>query len=193
MISGIVLAAGMSTRMGEPKPLLRISGKTSIRHVIDALKMSRLEEIIVVLGHEAAAVSQAVRLDDVKIVVNPEYQKGMSTSLRAGIGAINVRSEAVLVALVDQPLVKPVTIDRLIDEYRTVKSGIVIPVFQGVRGNPVLVDRRFFPELMEIYGDVGCRAIFHRHPEAIHRVEVNDPGILVDIDTPEDLQKSLTF
>ena len=191
MISAIVLAAGMSTRMGKSKAVLTMGDKTFLRHVIDSTKLSGVEDIVVVLGRGMAEIRRGVALDDVKVVENREYERGMSTSIHAGLLAVRAESEAILVALADQPLVKPSTIQLLLDEYRRLKPGIVIPVFQGFRGNPVLVHKRFFPELMQIHGDIGCRAIFGRHPDDIHRVEVSDPGVLVDIDTPEDLEKAL--
>ncbi|HLB67801.1 MAG TPA: NTP transferase domain-containing protein [Thermoplasmata archaeon] len=189
MISAIVLAAGTSSRMGQPKVLVRIDGRPVLDRVLGALRASRVKQILVVLGPQASRVRREVPLDGATVVVNPHYAKGMSTSLRAGIASLDPRAEAFLVVLADQPFVSPTTMDALIARREESGAKILIPTFGGARGNPVLVDRSLSEEVEAISGDQGCRAIFGDHTDEILEVPVGDPGVLLDLDTPEQLKR----
>ncbi len=123
-------------------------------------------------------------------MVNPDYAEGMSTSMQAGLRALPPATEAAMIVLADQPFVASRTLDLLIDEYRRMRPSVVIPTFNGLRGNPVIVDRSLFAELMGIRGDVGGRAIFEDHAESILKVPVDDRGVVTDIDTMEDLERA---
>jgi molybdenum cofactor cytidylyltransferase len=188
MVSAIVLAAGESRRMGRPKQLLRLGERTLLDLTLDNVRKSSVDEIILVLGSSAAEIQQQVSTQGVKIVVNPAYQEGMASSLRAGIAALDPRSQAALIVLADQPCIRPTTLNRLIEHHGSTRPQIVIPTYRGFRGNPVLLDRSVFSEVMEIRGDIGCRAIFGSHAENISKLEVDDPGILLDVDTSNDLK-----
>jgi len=193
-VAAVILAAGMSRRMGTPKQLLRIGGRGLLEHVLENVRRSRVEEIVLVLGFAAEEIQRGLSLAGVKTVLNPAYEAGMGTSLRTGLAALGERTRAALVVLADQPFVQPATLDRLIGRHARLQAEsvfpqIVLPVYKGFRGNPVLLDRSVFPELMSLNGDVGCRAIFGSHLENIVKVEVDDPGILLDIDSQEDFEK----
>ncbi len=190
MISAIVLAGGTSSRFGEPKPLAIVGDRPLLEHVLDSVRHSQVGQIVVVLGHEAERVHQAVALDGATVVLNRDYAAGMSTSIRAGLGALDPRSEAFLVVLGDQPFISPATLDVLIDQRSRSGAKILIPTFRGFRGNPVLVDRSLSAAVMSLSGDVGCRAIFGDHGDEILEVPVNDPGVLLDLDTKEDLERA---
>src|SRR5271165_5859730 len=188
-VSAVVLAAGMSTRMGSVKQLLKIGEKTLLETVLDNLRISRADEIVVVLGGSAELIKQQIKLDDSRIVINEGYQQGMGTSLRVGVSAVDSSSDAALIVLADQPFVRAETIDQLIDQYQARRPEVAIPVYKGFRGNPTLLDRSLFPEVMTLAGDIGCRAIFGRHAEKILKVAVDDIGVLLDVDTEADLQR----
>jgi molybdenum cofactor cytidylyltransferase len=187
-VSAVVLAAGMSKRMGSPKQLLRMGGRALLEIALDTLEQSRVEEIVVVLGASADAIRQQVSLDRVKVVVNEAYGEGMGTSLRVGLAAVDPRANAALVVLADQPFLKSSTIDKLIEQHQKQQPQIAIPLYRGFRGNPVLLDRSVFPELAGLSGDIGCRAIFGSHTENILKVPVDDAGILLDVDTKADFE-----
>lgn len=187
MISAILLAAGTSSRMGEPKPLLRISGRPLLAHTLEAVRRSRVDHVVTVLGAEADRVRQEISLDGTTVVVNPDFDGGMSTSIRVGIRSAPAESEGYLIVLADQPFVSPSTIDALIERRTRGGAKILVPTFRGRRGNPVLVDRSLVPELERIRGDIGCRALFRHHADEITEVPVEDPGIVLDVDTPEQL------
>jgi molybdenum cofactor cytidylyltransferase len=188
-VSAVVLAAGMSRRMGSPKQLLRIGGETILERTLRNVRASNVSEIVLVLGHAAESVEKTIATGDLKIVRNPDYQQGMGTSLRAGVAAADAAAHAALIVLADQPWVVSETLNRLIASHQESKQQIIIPMYRGFRGNPVLLDRSVFPEVQALEGDVGCRAIFGDHTENILKLEVDDPGILLDIDSRDDLDK----
>jgi molybdenum cofactor cytidylyltransferase len=192
-IGAVILAAGMSSRMGEAKQLLRLGASTLLEQVIDNVRSAGVDDLIVVLGHEANKVVESIARKNLRTVVNDAYREGMGTSLRTGISALTPDIDAVLVVLADQPFVRPETLKRIVDQYRKSTAQIVIPMYKGFRGNPVLLDRTVFPEVMALSGDVGCRAIFGSHTEGIVKVPVEDVGILLDLDSKEDLERLKNF
>ena len=174
--------------MGAPKQLLLLDERPLLQRVLDNVRNSDVRDIVVVLGASAQAIQHAIDLRDARVVVNESYQQGMGTSLRAGISAIGPDSDSALIILADQPFVRASTLDTLIAEHRRSKAEIVIPTFRGFRGNPVLLDRSVFPEVMQLGGDIGCRAIFGDHPQGIVKLPLDDIGILLDIDRRGDLE-----
>jgi molybdenum cofactor cytidylyltransferase len=185
VIAGVLLAAGRSQRMGQPKLLLPWHGEPLIRFVARQILHSGLDELIVVIGHRAEHLSAALDGLALRIVRNDDFLDGQSTSLRAGIAALHPATVAALVLLADQPLLQPETIDTLIDLYRREQPPIVVPRHAGQRGNPVLFDRRLFPELLAISGDQGARSVIQSHEHELRWLDTADGGILLDIDTPD--------
>jgi molybdenum cofactor cytidylyltransferase len=192
-IGAVVLAAGMSLRMGEPKQLLRLGEHTLLDIVLENVRASGVNEIVLVLGHAAGKILEHVAGKNVKVAINHEYRGGMGTSFRTGLSALTSKMDAALIVLADQPFVRPATIKQLMDEYRKSDAQIVIPMYKGFRGNPVLLDRSIFPEVMALSGDIGCRAVFGSHLEGIVKVSVEDLGILLDLDSKDDLEKLKNF
>jgi molybdenum cofactor cytidylyltransferase len=190
MISAIVLAAGQATRFGQCKQLTRLGQKTLLEHVLHNVNRSKVDDIVVVLGAHAEEIRNQVHFGRERIVINEQFSLGLSSSLQAGLRALLPAADAALIVLADQPFVTSRTLDILVDEYDRRRPQVVVPTYRGVRGNPVLVDRALFDEMMEIRGDVGCRAIFGDHAQAIVKVAVDDPGIVSDIDTMEDLERA---
>jgi len=173
------------------KQLLKIHGKTMIENVVEKAIKSRLNEIIVVLGYKSEIIREYIekysnRSKPVKIVYNPDFRRGLSTSLKAGLKAINRESRAAVFILADQPLIKIETINQLIEVHSSMDCLIVAPIYRGRRGNPVLVDRRLFEEIFKLEGDVGARPLIKRYVNRVVYVATNDPGVIMDIDTMED-------
>jgi molybdenum cofactor cytidylyltransferase len=188
-VSGIILAAGQSKRMGQVKQLLPFRGKPLISHIVDIALASRLEEVIVVLGHRAEEIGMNVDFGEAQVIMNDDYEAGQSTSLQIGISATSDRSEAALFILGDQPLVNTGVINRLIEEFKRNRVGLLVPTFHGKRGNPVLVDRSFFPHLESLTGDQGARALFEEYADLVKEFDVGDECIHIDIDTLDDYLK----
>jgi CTP:molybdopterin cytidylyltransferase MocA len=192
-IAAVVLAAGKSSRMGETKQLIRLGGGTLLERVIDTVESSGVDDIVVVLGHEANQILRTLAGRKLRTVVNDAYREGMGTSLRAGISVLPPETAAAMIVLADQPFVRPETLKLLMDQYRNSGAQIVIPMYKGFRGNPVVLDRSVFPEVMALEGDIGCRAVFGDHLEGIVKTPVEDVGILLDLDSKEDLERLTNF
>jgi molybdenum cofactor cytidylyltransferase len=186
--SAIILAAGTSTRMGAVKQLLRLDDRPLLQHVLDHVCASGVSEIVLVLGASAGAIRREIDPHNSRVVINDSYIEGMGSSLKTGLAAVELEAEAAIIVLADQPFVQPATLDRLITEHHRSKAQIVIPTYRGFRGNPVLLDRSVFLEVMALNGDIGCRAIFGSHVEGIVKLPVDDVGILLDIDRQSDLK-----
>lgn len=192
-IGAVILAAGTSSRMGEAKQLLRLGETTLLDQVIENVRDSRVDEIVLVLGHEAETIKQSIATKSLKVVVNDSYSQGMGTSLRTGLSALPSEVDGALIVLADQPFVRAATLDLIIDHFRQSSAQIVIPMYKGFRGNPVLLDRSVFSEVMALSGDIGCRAIFGNHLEGIIKVPVEDVGILLDLDSKDDVARLQNF
>ncbi len=189
MVSAIILAAGQSVRFGSAKLLQPWGKHTIIEQTVDNFRASKAGEVIVVLGSRADEVRKRLAGKRVKIVLNPDYPRGMSASVVAALPHVDAWAKAVMLALGDQPLVDSKIINALIDAFETVSKGIVIPVFKGRRGNPVIFDIKYRSELLELTGDVGGREVVARHPADVLEVEVDSPAVLADIDTPADYER----
>ena len=189
LIVALVLAAGVSSRMGRPKQTLLLNGVPMLQRVLEIFRGSKVRRIVVVLGASKAEVKRLVRFDGEIVIVNPRFAEGMSSSLRFGLKHVGRGVDAVIIALGDQPFVLPGTIDRLVEAYEHSRAHIVIPTYLGRRGNPVLFDKNVFSRIAKIRGDVGAKSVVLKNAADVLEVEVNDRGILVDIDTPSDFRE----
>jgi molybdenum cofactor cytidylyltransferase len=187
-ISALLLAAGKGERMGEVKQLLTIGEQRMIEASLDNLIASHVSEIIVVLGFAADEIRPLVEgTERVKVVINPRFAEGMSTSIQQGLREISPHTTGILIALADQPFIPPEVINTLIEGFATGAQGIVLPAYEGRRGHPVILDRKKYEgELLKLQGDVGGKEIVGKHPEDVLEVEVASQGVLMDIDAPED-------
>jgi molybdenum cofactor cytidylyltransferase len=183
MIAGVLLAAGQSQRMGQPKQLLPWQGVPLVRHAAMIALRARLDELVVVVGAYAAEVRTALDGLPLRIVANPAYAHGQSISLRLGIDAV-ADAHAAVVLLCDQPLLQPATINRLIDAFDAPDVWAVIPTHAGQRGNPVLLGQCLFAALATIEGDMGARQVLRAHADRVRLLELDDAGVITDLDTP---------
>lgn len=185
-VAGIILAAGSSSRMGRPKQLLFFRGQTVIECVVDNALASSLSRVVVVLGHQSAAISSLIQERDLTVVFNSDYHEGQSSSVRTGLQAVKDDVDAVLFLLGDQPLISAETIDLILAAYKSNPSPIVLPLFDGKRGNPVLFDRQTFAQITALAGDTGARVIFPEYAGRTMELSLQDPSIHLDIDTEQD-------
>lgn len=191
-ISAIILAAGRGTRMGGGKLLLPLGDRTIIAKVADEVLASEVDEVIAVLGHRAGDVAAALGCTrSLRVVVNDDYRAGQSTSLIAGVRAVDPRATALIVVLGDQPLLTSGLIDRLIGIYRGSGYKVARPVFRGRPGHPVLMDISFIPALLELKGDLGAREVLAPFAHQTTLMDVDDPALLLDVDTAEDYKRVL--
>jgi molybdenum cofactor cytidylyltransferase len=215
MIAGLILAAGESSRMGRPKALLTYRRRTFLETAIQTLQDAGAHRTVVVLGHHAEEIRQAVRFDKVETVVNSDYRLGQTSSLQAGLRSLQISQtrdtaaaispsplphtaseggasaiskdelDAVVLALVDHPAVTVETIRKLVVCFLTSHASVVIPKYQNQRGHPIIIARALFPELLTLGPEEGANTVIRKYRDATRFVEVNDPGILLDVDDPE--------
>ena len=186
-VSGVILAAGASTRLGRPKQTLELWGKPVLQHVVDAAAGARLSEVIVVLGHRAGAIAGALDLPPrTRLVENPDYAAGQSTSLRAGLDACDRASEAAAILLGDQPGITAGMIDEVVAAYLGGDVRVVRAVFEGTPGHPVVVGRDLWDQWRGVAGDRGGRELFASASRNLN-LEMGMPPP-PDIDTPEQFE-----
>jgi len=184
LISAIVLAAGESKRMGKLQKLLMPLERTTIlEQTVDNFIRSEVSEVIVVAGSRAEEINRLMVERPVTVVVNPDFHRGMSTSIIAGLRSIRDESRGIMIALADQPFIDSLTINKLIREFGSHDKGIVVPVYRGRRGHPVILSCKYRPELLILEGDVGARQVLAAHTEDVLEVAVDCEGVLLDIDT----------
>jgi molybdenum cofactor cytidylyltransferase len=195
-VAGVVLAAGGSRRMGAPKQLLRLGSRVLLQHVVDAALASSLDEVVLVLGHRADEVRAALTIPPgarVNTVVNSDWERGQSTSLRCGLEALGPAVSAIAVLLGDQPGLGASDIDRVVGAFLASGAAAarsVYPEAGAAPGHPVLLARRIWPEVAALAGDTGARALFAAHPDWL--LEVPLPGKPpADIDTPMDHRRAV--
>ena len=195
--AGIILAAGESKRFGQPKQLIQIKGKYLLEWVLHAALNSKLEKVILVLGHEYQAIRN--RVDErsygekLRVVYNKDFRQGQSTSLKSGLSEIRGTFPQVMLLLGDQPLVSREMINMLLERFDQSEKTIGVPVYKGERGNPVIFTQTFYDELMTIEGDMGARHLIKRHDRDVLKIEIEAPTVFLDVDSPEDLKRMRSF
>lgn len=191
MTAGVLLAAGASRRMGgASKLLLPFRGKALVRWAGEAVRAAGLRPLVAVLGRDARAVREALGGLGFSFVENARYEEGMATSIVEGIAALGAACERAALALGDMPLVSPESIRRTVAGLEESGKGIAVPVRAGRRGHPVAFDLRAYrAELLALSGDEGARSLLSRHPGDVLEVALDDPGILLDVDTAEEYEK----
>jgi molybdenum cofactor cytidylyltransferase len=185
-ISALLLAAGSSTRMGQPKALLPLQNKPAILHCLATLLNIRPWEIIVILGTESEEAVSLIEKMPVKLMFNTLPQSDMAKSVRLGFQAMKQQATGALICLVDHPLVQAGTLKQMVVKAMAAPDQIIIPTFQGRRGHPTLFPRTL---LSEIYQGFNLREIIGRHPDKVTLLPVDDEGIVLEMDTPEDYRK----
>lgn len=191
MISAIILAAGASKRMGQPKMLLPWGELTVIEHVITTFLNAGVEDVIVITGGAHEQVEKITAPYSIRRIYNEDYARGeMLSSLQRGLMAMSNQAQAALIGLGDQPQVQEASVRRVCEAYQENRSSLVVPSFQRRRGHPWLVARLLWDELLQIRPPQSPRDFLNRHADEIHYVEADTPSILADLDTPEDYRRS---
>ena len=181
MIVAFILAAGKSKRSKIPKVLLPFRGETIIEIVINNILQSKVDKTIVVLGAHHSEIEDKINKFPVEIVMNPDFRKGMLTSVHIGFQALPTNTQAALVVRGDQPGIPSGVINEIIKVYKKTKKGIVLPVFNKERGHPVLIDLKYKQEIQKLGHDVGLRGTVYSHPDDTMEIDVQSEDILHDI------------
>lgn len=186
VVAAVVLAAGSSTRLGRPKQLLPVDGYPLLSRTLDAVRASSLEPRILVLGGYAGEIRQTVRMNDFVIVENPDFRDGQASSLKAGIQALPDTVDGAVVVLGDQPLIEPWLLDRLRSLFDPSRHSAVRPRYADGPGNPALLAKRLFPDLLQLEGDIGARDILRENANRIAEVDHTHRTAPRDVDTIDD-------
>jgi molybdenum cofactor cytidylyltransferase len=191
-LSGVVLAAGESRRMGKPKQLLPFGGATILERVVDALLDAGVGEVIVVLGHLAEQVRVVLGDRPVKVVINEAYREGMLSSVQCGVRAAGTVQDAVLFALGDQPHIESQVVREVMGAYRSGEAGMVIPRYGGKKGHPIIINlQRYRAAILRLPAHVGLNALMQEYADDVRFIEVSTEDIIRDIDVPEDYSREL--
>ncbi len=189
-IAGLVLAAGASGRMGSDKALALYQGRTFLASVVGTAREAGIEQLAVVLGHHADEIRQAVDLSGVQVVVNAHYHLGQTSSLQAGLRALaGGNYNALVLCLVDHPAVSSSTVRELITAYLDCRAPVVVPLFEGRRGHPVIISQELFGPIQALNSDQGANLVIRQYQDRTRAVPVSDSGVVLDIDDPQMLAK----
>ena len=187
MISAIILAAGQSRRMGQPKMPLPWGTETVLGHIINVFQGSGVQDILVITGGAREVVDKIAQAHRVRTIFNQKYaQQEMLSSLQVGLEALGIETEAALVALGDQPQIQEKTVRLIVDTYAQTAAPLIVPSYQMRRGHPWLVARKYWVEILGIHAPDTARDFLNRHSSLIQYVEANTPTILEDLDTAND-------
>ncbi|HTS18691.1 MAG TPA: nucleotidyltransferase family protein [Verrucomicrobiae bacterium] len=187
----IILAAGESRRMGQPKQLLPFAGKTMLECVIDAFRSRRVDEIRVVLGHKADDIAATIAHTSCRIVKNDRYPLGMFTSMQAGLRDLPKGMKMFMIAVCDQPRLKRQTVETLIEKFDKDHRKILIPSFNGRQGHPPLLRAEYAKEILAMDESMTLKHFYAKHTDDIARLVVDDEGVLIDIDDRETYEREL--
>jgi molybdenum cofactor cytidylyltransferase len=187
VIVAVVLSAGESSRMGQPKALLPIDGQTFIERIVAALKQTKVGKIIVILGHNARELQSKISHLPVEILINTDYKLGQLSSLQLAVRNLqpDLDCDGMLVHLVDHPYLAPALVEEMIRRFYETRKRIIVPIFHGKRGHPVIFSNALFDEILSAPMEEGAKAVVNAHRAETLEIETEEEGIAVDIDTPE--------
>ena len=188
--SAIILAAGKSERFGAPKVLQSFKNVPFLVRIVDSLQQVNVDFIFLVLGFQTdKMIEKLPKIENVEIVINKDYEDGQFSSLQAGIRKLPTNTEGCLICLIDQPQIQSETVKKILYESKLHSDRIIIPTFANRGGHPVYVPNSLFAEIKNLSSSTSLRDVFAKNVNLIHRFEINDPLMIEDIDTPNDLQK----
>ncbi len=194
MLAAVILSGGESRRMGSPKALIRYKGKTFLEHLLDVARQPKISPIILVLGPHAEPIRKQVRLDDVNVVINQEWEKGQLSSIQAAVSHLIVKNESdgLMLFLVDHPFVSGELVNKLAEQFYASGKSIVVPTFHGRRGHPVIFARQLYDELLAAPLEKGARTVVWAHSNEVFEVPTEEEGVVLNLNDPETLQRVLS-
>ena len=186
-ITAILLAAGGSSRLGHPKQLVLFKNELLINFILEQINLGGLSEIRIVLGSHFSEIKEHIKDKRLEVIQNPNWEKGISSSIKCGLNNLKPGTEAVIFFIVDQPFLKPELISEILQKFNTSKANIIAACVSGQIVHPVLYRKEVFAKLLELKGDIGGKAIFEN--ELVETINWEDERLLLDIDSVEDLEK----
>ncbi|HWZ97822.1 MAG TPA: nucleotidyltransferase family protein [Candidatus Dormibacteraeota bacterium] len=189
MLAAVILSGGASRRMGSPKALLPYQGRPFLEHLLDVAKHPSIGVLRVVLGPDADAISAQVALKPEEIVINQDWERGQLSSIQAAIRSFPPGTDGFLLCPVDHPLISESLVHELIDAFQKTHSAIVLPLYQGHRGHPVIFASRLYDELLNAPEEKGARAVVWAHPDEVSEIPTNEEGCILNLNDPEAFSK----
>ena len=193
MVSAILLAAGESKRMGEQDKLfLKYKGNWIVNHVMQNLWASNQSELVIVMNNNDNGLLNGERSEEIQVVINPDYKKGMTTSIQAGVKAASDKASGYMICLADQPLMKKEDYNEIMERFELLvkhdPKTIIVPFYLGVKGNPVIFSSAYRDDILTHQEMEGCKDIIRSNKQHIYRLDMTNDHILKDVDTPEDYE-----
>ena len=191
MLAAIILSGGASRRMGSPKALLSYQGRPFLEHLLEVARHPKIGVRRVVLGADAEPIAKEVHLATDEIVINAQWEKGQLSSLQAALRTLPSQTEGAMLLLIDHPLISATLVDELIESFYASRKPIVLPVYEGRRGHPVIFSSSLYEELMNAPLDEGARSVVWAHAAEVQAVQTGEEGCVLNLNDPDTLKKAL--
>ncbi len=190
MLAAVILSGGASSRMGSPKALLAYQGRPFLEHLLEVATHPQIGVRRVVLGADAEPIAKAIHLKADEIVINAEWEKGQLTSIQAALRSLPSRTDGILLCLIDHPLISGSLIEELVEQFYKSGKPIVLPVYEGRRGHPLIFAASLYDELLRAPLETGARAVVWAHSREVEEVRTNEEGCVLNLNDPETLNQA---
>jgi molybdenum cofactor cytidylyltransferase len=190
MLAAIILSGGASRRMGSPKALLSFQGRPFLEHLLDVARHPKIGVRRIVLGADAEPIAKEVNLATSEIVINEEWEKGQLSSLQAALRSLPPQTDGAILLLIDHPLISSTLVDELIETFYKSGKPIVLPVFDGRRGHPVIFSSALYEELLNAPPETGARSVVWAHSAEVQILQTNEEGCVLNLNDPDTMQRA---
>ena len=191
MLAAVILSGGASSRMGSPKALLPYQGRPFLEHLLKITIHPEIGARRVVLGADAESIAKAIPLKANEMIINSQWEKGQLSSIQAAVRKLPAGTEGMLLLLIDHPLISSVLVGELIAQFHKSRKPIVLPVYEGRRGHPVIFSASLYPELLRAPAETGARAVVWAHADEVEEVPTNEEGCVLNLNDPETLNRAM--